>query len=103
MDDDLDQQVTSRRWTQTNSGTVTALRLPCDPESWPNRVHLTWFIIGKPEKGYVRWHRNGDHLDYRRDNLEWRTFAQVAEWGRKQNRLQRQFDKIAVPKAVLKH
>jgi len=102
VNEDLDYQLLRRCWTQSNSGSVTAGRLPCDPKDWPKRVHLAWFIIGRPPKGYVRWHKNGDKNDFRKENLEWRPFAKVAEWGRQASRSQRKFEQIQVPQASVK-
>ncbi len=102
VDDTLDPQLYRRCWTQTNSGSITALRRPSDPADWPNRVHLTWFIIGRPQKGYCVWHRNGDKQDYRRANIEWRPWKQVIQWHRQQHRAEQQFKAITVPQAELK-
>lgn len=99
VDPDLDAQLLNRRWTQTNSGTVTAQRRPSDPEDWPQRVLLAWFIIGRPRKGYCVWHKNGDKLDYRADNIEWRKWSQVITWARQTRRAQQQFSRIPVPQA----
>ena len=99
VDDGLDPQLLRRRWTQSNSGTVTALKRPSDPQDWPTRVHLAWFIIGKPLKGYCVWHKNGDRSDYRADNIEWRRWSQVIQWHRQRHRAEQQFKAIAIPQA----
>lgn len=99
VDDQLDAQLLRRRWTQSNSGSITALKRPCDPQDWPQRVHLAWFIIGKPNKGYCVWHKNSDRSDYRAVNIEWRKWSQVIQWHRQQHRAEQQFKAIAIPQA----
>jgi hypothetical protein len=65
VDDDMFEEFSKYKWQNTKGYATRAVKNGERKITW--RMH--WSVIGKPNKGFVVDHINGNKLDNRRENL----------------------------------